>query len=499
MAGWRSADVTRLRAAMVEQGRSIDEIAAEIRLLCRCSPLAAYRMAHGWSQPQAVEQYNTAIGVGYVDQPMLSRLERFSLPGEGRAPQAAQLIGWARLYGTTPLRLVAPEALGQLDAQERAVLLRFATTFEPSSNEHQEPEHAVVPRQIGLGTAATAGSLERQIAVASRKALRFAATAEGSNVGPETLDGLRDEVCRLARLYTTRPLGILLPDLIDTQDIAFRLLEGRQRPEESRDLYLAAGAVSAILAEASHHLGDIASARMQARAAFVCAENAGHNGLRAWTYGLQSLIAYWSGWPHEAIRYARLGAGLPTTGTSSAWLPALEARAQAALGDVDAARQALTRADAARQRAEADELDAFGGTLTFTRPRQMYYAADTTTWLPGQAADAVNQALEAIAACESAAPEERSYATEAGSRAVLALAWVDLQEVEGAHEALAPVLDLEPARRIRGVIGTAERIHAALRAPEPPGRQHTPAARRMQEEIEAFCQVAAATTLPRGR
>jgi hypothetical protein len=42
----------------------------------------------------------------------------------------------------------------------------------------------------------------------------------------------------------------------------------------------------------------------QARTAYVCADNAGHDGLRAYVRGIQSLTAFWAGWPHEALRYA---------------------------------------------------------------------------------------------------------------------------------------------------------------------------------------------------
>jgi hypothetical protein len=426
---------------------------------------------------------------------MLSRLERFPTPGEGRTPQASQFIGWATVYGTNPLRLLAPDALAKLEPQDQAVILRFAKTFEEPPRETVQDQAQPAPSYVGATGGADA--IEGRIAVASRRALRFAATAEGSNVGPETIDGLHAEVQRLARLYTHRPATEILPDLIDTQDIAFRILEGRQRPTQAQDLYLIAGAVSAILAEASHHLGDISAARMQARAAFVCADNAGHEGLRAWVYGIQSLIAYWAGWPHEAVRYARLGRELPTHGTSSAWLPALEARAWASVGEAEATRDALHHASVAREQIRSDALDEFGGTLTFTRPRQLYYAADTTTWLPGHAIEAETQALEAISACEASPADEWSFATDAGSRAVLALSRVDLHQVDGAEEALQPVFGMEPARRVRGVVGTAQRIHAALKP--IPGHRQTSAERSLQEEIEVFCQAPAGAALPRGR
>lgn len=41
-------------------------------------------------------------------------------------------------------------------------------------------------------------------------------------------------------------------------------------------------------------LADPRAAMLQARTAFFCAEQADHNGLRAWLRGLRSLVAYWA-------------------------------------------------------------------------------------------------------------------------------------------------------------------------------------------------------------
>ncbi|MGH8895538.1 MAG: hypothetical protein ACRDZ4_00615, partial [Egibacteraceae bacterium] len=130
MGKWTKAELNRLRRLMTDQGRGTLEIADEIRHQCSCSKLAAYRMAHGWSQPEAAERYQQATG-GVMDQPLLSKLEQFPLAAS-RAPLAAQLIGFATVYGTTPLRLVGPYTLERLDPHERDVLVRCNTAFTPT-------------------------------------------------------------------------------------------------------------------------------------------------------------------------------------------------------------------------------------------------------------------------------------------------------------------------------------------------------------------------------
>jgi hypothetical protein len=334
--------------------------------------------------------------------------------------------------------------------------------------------------------------------MAARRALRFAALVEGSNIGPETLDQLRAEVVRLARAYPQQPLPTLLGDLMDLQDVAFRLLEGRQRPAETAEMYLLAGVISGMLAKASHDLGDPHSAMTQARTSFVCADNAGNDGLRAWTRGLQSMIAYWAGWPHEAARYAESGGeyAARTHGTGSVWLPAQEARVWAVLGDGDRAVAAIEQAEAARDRVEPDDLDDLGGIMTFPRPRQLYYAADAQVWLPGKEEEADRSAGEALAAYEQASPDERSFSDEAGARADQALARVALGNLDGAAEALAPVLKLPVEQRIGGIVTSTMRVHAALRAPT---YRNAAVAKTMQQQIEAYGQMSAGAALPRGR
>jgi len=123
-------------------------------------------------------------------------------------------------------------------------------------------------------------NLERQVTMATRRAARFTASAERHNVGPETIDQLRDVVCVLANDYIREPLVTIVGDLVETQEAIFTLLEGRQKPARTRDLYLLAGIASGLLAKASHDLGRPHDAMTQARTMYVCADNADHTPLR---------------------------------------------------------------------------------------------------------------------------------------------------------------------------------------------------------------------------
>jgi tetratricopeptide (TPR) repeat protein len=217
--------------------------------------------------------------------------------------------------------------------------------------------------------------------------------------------------------------------------------------------------------------------------------------LRVWARGLQSLIAYWAGRPQEAVRYAQAGSFIleGSRGTVSAWLPALEARALAMVGDAAAAREAVRRAAAKREAVVPDELDGIGGLLTFPLAKQHYYAAGALVALDDGDDEAATEAQAALQLYESADPLERSFSDIAGARAELALARVHAGEVEGARDALAPVLELDPSLRIGGIVTSAARVHQALRALP---YVDSVLASALRDEIEAFCQVPASAIAP---
>ncbi|SDS48848.1 XRE family transcriptional regulator [Actinopolymorpha singaporensis] len=190
----------------------------------------------------------------------------------------------------------------------------------------------------------------------ARRARAFGLLVARTALGEESLDQVYAEVRQLTHAYQQRPLPRILGTLAATQDLLFTLLEGPQHPAHVRRLHFAAALVSGMLAKLAHDRVDAPNAMAHAYAAFVCADLADHNGLRAWARGLQSVVAYWIGRPHDAIRYAQAGADYATTDGTEVWLHASEARALAVL------TRARTPAPAGR--------------------RGFYYAADAMAWLP---------------------------------------------------------------------------------------------------------------------
>lgn len=353
-------------------------------------------------------------------------------------------------------------------------------------------EHLALPetgRHGGLASAAqipvtpTPVTTEEMLTMAAERARKFAILTGQTSLSDETLDQIYADVRRLVWAYPQRPLAEILSNLVLTQDTVFSLLETRQRPAVAQQLYLLGGIVGGLLAKASHDTADPHAALAQSRAAYLCAEQADHDGLRAWIRGLQALITYWDGRLHESVRYAQAGAQLAGRSNSTAmvWLPVSEARAWAALGNVHATHRAIERAERSWETVQGDELDELGGICTFSRARQLYYSADALAWLPSESASAQEYAGQAITAYEDTSAPEWAFGDAAGSRCDLAVARIAAGEVEGARDAIAPVLETPPEQRIRGIISSVQHVHAALRRPEL-----AETGKDLQEEIEIF-------------
>ncbi len=153
-------------------------------------------------------------------------------------------------------------------------------------------------------------------------------------------------------------------------------------------------------------------------------------------------------------------------------LASSEARSLAALGRLTEAHAAVERAAEERERVQPDELDELGGLFRFSRPRQLYFAADALAWAGAPEAPQTERlAAEALDAYERAPESDRAFGDESGARCALAVARVARGGIDGAAEALAPVLDLPPTQRIHGIVTSVQRVGTALRAIEKPGRK----------------------------
>jgi hypothetical protein len=112
-------------------------------------------------------------------------------------------------------------------------------------------------------------------------------------VGSESLDQLVDAVRRLARADPLEPLDTLLGGIADAQIAVFDYLD-RRHPSSTPAICTSSRVCCVVRCRKPRTTSAHPTTR-QARPAYACADNAGHDGLGAWARGLQSLVCYWSG------------------------------------------------------------------------------------------------------------------------------------------------------------------------------------------------------------
>jgi hypothetical protein len=364
----------------------------------------------------------------------------------------------------------------------RPVAELFAMT--PAGSQDPQPAGTPAVRTPVIQRPVAVQSDEDVVMAAARESADFAAFAEGSNVGPHTLDQLRADIERIVLTYPNRPVLPIFAEVREVRNRAFELLEGHQPPAYTRDLYLTAGLLCGILANASLDLGRLPAAETQARTAFLCAELAGHNGLRCWVRGMQSLIAYWDDRPRDAAALARDGwEYVPEAGTARVRVASLEARAQGRLQQEEAAQDALRRAEHAREQVRGP--DEPGGMLSFPVARQLFYASTADLWLGGEQRYqlAEREAAEAVRLFEDEPPEQRRLGELCLARLDLATARLARADLEGSADQTREVMRAAARRRTEPVTRRLRQLASRIELP-PYGR--SPAALGIREEILSF-------------
>jgi hypothetical protein len=182
------------------------------------------------------------------------------------------------------------------------------------------------------------------------EAMEVARQAEASEAGPGTVDEIERALERLGEDVARTPPELLIPAVSGRRRYVGRLLAGRLTLGQRRRLLVAAGRLSALLAELHFDAGQREAAEANRDAAYRLAEQAGHAELAARAVGSLASWALADGRFRDAAELARAGQDLaPPASPVTLQLVLDEAQAWASLGDrrrAAAARHqaALTRA-----------------------------------------------------------------------------------------------------------------------------------------------------------
>jgi hypothetical protein len=376
-------------------------------------------------------------------------------PGEcmSRSELAEAVCAW--LWETTQQRY-------DLDGHYVARLERGAVRWPSAAYRagFRQVLNAVTDAELGFGTGVhelaarnadttvNTGDLEATLMNAADESARFLTTAEATNVGELTVEQMHADVRRIAHAYLKVPTLPLFTRTRALRDRAFTLLEGRQRPSQTRELYAAAGWSLTLLAWMSVDLGRPDTAEDHARTAWACATNADHNGLRAWIRATQHTAAFWQADYARAATYAADGLGY-ATGTARTFLASAHALDLARDRQPEPARTALADARNAADVAEPD--DEIGGPFTCPRDRAASLWSDTHLALH-EPDDALRLAADAVAAFEATPEDQRNAGSERMARVQVVKAHIQRRELDGAAEQLAPVLATAPEHRVRPLL-----------------------------------------------
>jgi hypothetical protein len=279
---------------------------------------------------------------------------------------------------------------------------------------------------------------------AAGQSAEFSEWADATNVGSTTLEQLDEDVRLIARGYLHHaPLPLMLA-ILRLRNRVFTLLEGRQRPDQTRHLYVIAGRLCGCsLGWPATSAGTPTRRRKRGQAG--CARTWRARTARG--RGSARRIARWpSGTAGSATRPRLAEDGLRFAASDSVrvLLASLGARAWARLGDADEARASLRRAEEEHERAGTDEV---GGLLGFSEAQLSYLAGTTHLYLrePGEALRAADRAVWLFQVGDQA---ERFYGAEMLALIDAATAHLQQAELEGATARLAPVLALPGEQRL---------------------------------------------------
>ncbi len=385
---------------------------------------------------------------------------------------AAQLF--ARDDAVVPIDIAA-------SAASLAVAARSAST---AALGRTGAEAAGVPSGEVLGAARQGGqecSLYKEITMATEESARFVRRTRGA-VDADVLDQLAADVRQLAVDYLARPPFLLFRPLAQLRREVFELLDERQRPAVLPPLYRVAGQLCALLAHASADLGQAYAAETHTRTAWLCADIADDDPLRAYVRWVQSNVAYWAGDYRRAAELAQSGQRHATSGTSLLRLASQEARAWAACREDHDVERALAVATAAR---DQDPPDNQPGVFRFEPGKAAYYASEVRLALGG--ADnyrlAAAEARKAIDLFASQPDGQRCAEFVAAAQLDLANAHLALDDLDAAGEHLRPVLRLPVESRTQPIVGRAAKADDALGTTR---YARSPLAGELREQIALF-------------
>jgi len=331
--------------------------------------------------------------------------------------------------------------------------------------------------------------LSHVMATLAEESLDFGEWADTSNIGDATLENYAAQVRRLARDYQYAPPYPLLMETKRLRDRVFAKLQGHQRPGQTRDLYLIGAQVCGLLAWMAGDMSYYRAADAHAWTGWVCAEQANHDGARAWVRVTQSKLAYWDSRFIESAQFAEDGLRYNCPDSGQVMAALFHARALARLGRSQDAEDALGQARDRLERAGPDEVGGLWGVI----PARFHTLTSDVQMCRHDPEQVLTETSQGLQEFDTVDPRERNRLAVMHSRINQAQAHLLLHDLDGTDTALRTVLSLPSENRDEPVTQRLQQVRQELARPE---FRSAALAQQLQEEIETFCREAIVNELP---
>ncbi|WP_199818914.1 hypothetical protein [Streptomyces sp. NRRL B-1347] len=429
-------------------------VAEHLIAKCQIRPRTAWRLAADLSLDQAARHYNVVRGDAGAGMRGSRIWEYEQWPDRGVRPTLPALRILAQVYGTDFRDLL------DLCDLERLPPGYLAEYHAAAAGKSGAPPGAVTTHQP-QGTAVSAPP--RATAAAGENVLAEAMVLTKTNVDDVQLDDLWSDMNYLGNAYAHAPPASVLRQLSLVRERVAALLKNRQRPKQTRDLYVMSAKCCAMMAWTSADLGRYGTAQELNSAAWLYYQYADDQLARRWVRTAQARVEYWAGNGAESARLAADGlAAEAGTGMADGPLILAEARGWAS---VQAEQRVL---DAIGRWARIEDVDPTIADedrfFNISKDRR-HYMAGTSLLSVGRTDLALKELHTARQAYGALAPEHRWEVMELMIQIERARARLRLDELDGAAAELEPFLSTDVGGQPDMVRAVLKAVAAELAAP----------------------------------
>jgi hypothetical protein len=323
-------------------------------------------------------------------------------------------------------------------------------------------------------------NMDRRAAMASMATvlgatlLEFTGALRHSNVGERMLTYIEADAARFATQYANIGPSELLPPVQQTVIVVRNYLDGHQPIEHRRRLCRAAAQLATVAGMTLFNLRKEHQARWAFRAAAEASAEAEDGLLGAWVVASECMIPTYNGDPSEVLALTRRGNRLAAGAGSAvvAKLAALEAKAQATLGNGGAALDALAYANRAMASATAEELQP--GVFGFPLAKYFFYEGTCHVRL-GQPDAALAASEQALALYQPT----KAFMEPTIARIDMAMAYAKKGDLDQACQLSRGVTAIPPGLRTGPMMARVQEFFAGL----APRHRVLPVVQELREQL----------------